>query len=441
MTSTQAPTPTGPEHVVVVGASLAGLSTARALRARGFAGRLTVVGDELHRPYDRPPLSKEFLGHLHAQVELSLEAEDENLDAMWRLGERAVGLTPLPGGGARVELSGGDTVEGDGVVLATGASARCTLPGVGLPGVHVLRTLDDAVALRAALHARSDDGGRVVVVGGGFIASEVAATASGLGCRVALVVPDALPLSAALGPLAASVTRLHAEHGVEVVGRARVVGVRPADAADAAGVADAAEGLVVELSTGERVPAATVVLGVGADPTTGWLRGSGVTLDPAAKGAVRCDGTGATDVPGVYAVGDCAVWFHPGLGHHHPVEHWTSAKERGAVVAAALTGADRLPPSRPPYAWSDLYGRRLQLAGYTFLADDLETGGELQDGATLDDASFTAVFRRGGETVAVVSLDQPRVFAGIRRRLADPAPAAAPAVVTDASDAPVATPA
>lgn len=431
MTSAPTSAAVGPEHVVVVGASLAGLSAARALRARGFTGRLTVVGDELHRPYDRPPLSKEFLGRLHAEVELSLEAQDENLDATWRLGERAVGLTPLPGGGARVELSGGDAVEGDGVVLATGASARCTLPGVGLPGVHVLRTLDDAVALRSGLHARADDGGRVVVVGGGFIASEVAATARELGCRVALVVPDALPLSAALGPLAAPVARLHEEHGVEIVGRARVVGVRPAaegsHGAEGAEPSDGVDGLVVELSTGERVSAGTVVLGVGADPTTAWLRDSGITLDPAAKGAVRCDGTGATDLPGVYAVGDCAVWFHPGLGHHHPVEHWTSAKERGAIVAAALTGSDRLPVSRPPYAWSDLYGRRLQLAGYTFLADDLESGGELQDGATLDDDSFTAVFRRDGETVAVVSLDQPRVFAGIRRRLADPAPVATPA--------------
>ena len=141
-----------PRRVAVVGASLAGLSTARALRAQGYTGEVVVVGNEIHRPYDRPPLSKDFLGANHAQVELSLEGEAEDLDATWHLGVHATGLRPNPAGGATVLLSDDATVEADAVVVATGATARCDLPGVGLPGVHLLRTIDDAVALRADLH-------------------------------------------------------------------------------------------------------------------------------------------------------------------------------------------------------------------------------------------------------------------------------------------------
>ena len=254
-----------PRHVVVLGASLAGLSTARALRSQGFDGTLTVVGDERHRPYDRPPLSKGFLGSLDDTVELGLEGETENLDATWRLGERAQSLRALPGGGARVELSGGDAVEGDGIVIATGASARCTLPGVGLTGVHVLRTLDDAVGLRADVHEAVADGRQVVVVGGGFIATEVAATARELGCDVTLLVPDDVPLRAMLGPFAEPIASLHREHGVTIRARARVQEVRRSSDS----------GLEVVLSNGDRVPAGTVVLGVGATPATGWLVGSG----------------------------------------------------------------------------------------------------------------------------------------------------------------------
>ncbi len=400
----------GPQHVVVIGASLAGLSTARALRSQGFAGTMTVVGDELHRPYDRPPLSKEFLGSLDAKVELGLEGVAENLDATWRLGERAQNLSALPGGGARVVLSGGDAIEGDGIVIATGASARCTLPGVGLPGVHVLRTLDDAMALRADLHEAVADGRPVVVVGGGFIATEVAATARELGCCVTLLVPDDMPLRSVLGPFAEPIASLHREHGVTIRTHARVQEVRRAGAS----------GLEVLMSNGDQELAGTVVLGVGAKPATAWLTGSGVTLDSAAKGAIRCDETGATDLPAVFAVGDCAVWFHPGLGYHYPIEHWTSAKERGAVVAARLLGAERLPISRPPYVWSDLYGKKLQLAGYRSLADHPDAVAQALEGGSLQDCSFTAVYRRAGEPVAVLALDQPRIFAGIRRRLVTP---------------------
>ena len=403
-----------PQSVLVVGGSLAGLSTARSLRSQGYSGSLTIVGDEIHRPYDRPPLSKEFLGALDREVELSLEAEGEDLDATWRLGERAVGLRPLPGGGAEVELRHGESIGGDRVVIATGATARCSLPGVGLPGVHLLRTLDDAMALRADLHEAVRSGRPVVVVGGGFIGSEVAATARELGCRVTLVVPDDVPLRAALGPFADAITDLHSSHGVTIESHARVEGVQAG-----------AGGLEVVLASGQRLPAATVVLGIGAAPAVGWLADSGLDLGPGGAEAIRCDEHGATNLDGVFAVGDCAAWHSPGLGYHYQIEHWTSAKERGAVVAARLLRAERIPICRAPYVWSDLYGRKLQLAGYRDLADHPDTIDRTLEFGSIAEGSFTAVYRRGAESVAVLALDQPRQFAAIRRRLVTPVPAAA----------------
>ena len=400
-----------PHSVLVVGASLAGLSTARALRSQGYTGALTIIGDEVHRPYDRPPLSKEFLGSLDGQVDLSLEAEGEELDATWRLGERAVGLRPLPDGGAEVELRDGDTIRGDRVVIATGAAARCTVPGVGLPGVHLLRTLDDALALRADLHEAVRSGRPVVVVGGGFIGSEVAATARELGCQVTLVVPDDVPLRAALGPYADAVTDLHTRHGVSIRSHARVSGVRTGPA-----------GLEVTLTDGAQLPAATVVLGIGAAPAVGWLAGSGLDLGAGGAGAIRCDEYGATSLDGVFAVGDCAAWHSPGHGYHHQIEHWTSAKERGAVVAARLLEAERIPTCRAPYVWSDLYGKKLQLAGYRDLADHPDSIEATLEAGSLAEGSFTAVYRRGAEPVAVLALDQARSFAAIRRRLVNPVP-------------------
>lgn len=404
-----------PRRIAVVGASLAGLSAARALRAQGYSGELVVIGNEVHRPYDRPPLSKEFLGADHHLVELALEAETEDLDVTWHLGVHATGLRPRPEGGATVLLTDREAVDADAVIVATGAAARCDLPGVGLPGVHLLRTLDDAVALRADLHRAVESGETVAIVGGGFIGSEVASTARKLGCQVTVLVPDDVPLRAALGPYADAIAALHAEHGVIVRPHSRVLGVRRSDAG----------GLEVLLDGADPLPAATVVLGIGAAPAVGWLAGSGLDLHGGAGDAIRCDDSGATNLPGVFAVGDCAAWFDRPRGVHHKIEHWTSAKERGAVVAARVLGAEKLPTCRPPYVWSDLYGKRLQLAGYRDLADHPDTLEATLEVGSLADGSFAAVYRRGGEPVAVLALDQSRHFNQIRRRLVTPSPTTA----------------
>ncbi len=378
-------------RIVVVGASLAGICTARALRAQGFGGELVVIGAERHRPYDRPPLSKELLSGGAAPDELALEAEGEDLGLTWRLGTRATALSAGP----TVHLEDGERLECDGVVVATGAAARADVPGWDLPGVHVLRTLDDALRLREDLRRHGD----VVVVGGGFIGSEVAATARSMGLDVTLVVGEDAPLRRSLGVFADAVADLHTQHGVALVTGAKVLEVR-----------QEGEGLGVRLDDGRWLAGSTVVLGLGAVPAVDWLVGSGIELGD----GVLCDYAGATSMTGVVAVGDCAAWFDPDLGRHTRVEHWTAARERAAVAARTLLsgGGAAHESRRVPYVWSDLHGRRVQLAGHPELADTVTV-----EAGSPEECSFAAVYRRGGAPVAVLSIDQPRPFNAVRRQL------------------------
>lgn len=387
--------------VAVVGASLAGLSSARALRDQGYDGRLVLIGDEPHRPYDRPPLSKEFLAGRMDEADLALETEADDLDATWILGTAAVALDP---GGRAVRLGDGSTVRADAVVIATGAAAR-TLPGTGrLSGVHTLRTLDDARALRADLAGAE----RLVVAGAGFIGAEIASTARAMGLHVTLVEPGPAPLAAAIGAeMGAVVAALQAGQGVEVLCG---VGVRE--------VTGTARATGVVLTDGRRVPADVVVVGIGARPNVGWLAGSGVEI----ADGVLCDAAGATGVPGVVAVGDCAAWFDPAEGVHRRVEHWTGAVRRPAVaVRALLAGGSAGPggsgdgarPPEPPYFWSDQCGVRIQFAGRTAPGDVIT----VEEGS-LADRSFVAVYRRGDRPVAVLGIDLPRPFTRWRKRLA-----------------------
>ncbi|KUM68236.1 pyridine nucleotide-disulfide oxidoreductase [Streptomyces curacoi] len=378
----------------MVGASLAGLSAARSLRGQGYDGRLVVVGDELHRPYDRPPLSKEFLAGTLGEAELALEADDEDLGAEWLLGARAVALDHT---GGAVRLADGREVRADGFVIATGAAAR-TLPGsAGLAGVHTLRTLDDARALRDEL-AR---GGRLVVIGGGFIGAEVASTAYTLGLDVTVVEAAPTPLAGPLGEaMGALVSALHADHGVRLLCGVGVKGLSGERRVDA-----------VLLEDGRTVPADIVVVGVGARPCVEWLEGSGIALD----NGVKCGADGRTSLAGVVAVGDCANWYDPRAGCHRRVEHWTGARERpGAAVATLLAGGAVEPGvPRPPYFWSDQYGVKIQFAGHAAGADSVT----IEAGAA-DDRDVLAVYRRAGNPVAVLGMNQPRLFTRWRKQLA-----------------------
>ncbi|MBX7547889.1 FAD-dependent oxidoreductase [Streptomyces sp. NPDC004232] len=379
--------------VAVVGASLAGLSAARSLRKRGYDGRLVLVGEELHRPYDRPPLSKEFLAGALGEAELALERDDEDLQAEWVLGTRATGLDRTE---RAIRLADGREIRADGVVVATGAAAR-TLPGTeGLAGVHVLRTLDDARALRDELAL----GGRLVVIGGGFVGAEVASTAYALGLDVTVVEAAPTPLAGPLGAaMGAVVSALHADHGVRLLCGAGVKGLGGERRVDA-----------VLLEDGRSVPADTVVVGVGARPCVDWLDGSGVALD----NGVKCGADGRTTLAGVVAVGDCANWYDPHTGAHRRVEHWTGALERpDTAVATLLAGGAREPGvPRPAYFWSDQYGVRIQFVGHAAGADEVT----VEEGST-GDRSFLAVYRRAGRPVAVLGMNQPRLFTRWRKQL------------------------
>ncbi|MER5755810.1 FAD-dependent oxidoreductase [Streptomyces sp. NPDC002088] len=379
--------------VTVVGASLSGLYAARELRAQGFDGRLVIVGDEPHLPYDRPPLSKDFLTGRASEDQLALTDSEEiaALDAEWVLGIRARGLDAR---GRTVLLDDGRTVSTDGVVIATGASAR-RLPGDGLAGVHTLRTLDDARALREEL-ARGPR--QVVVIGGGFIGAETASSCAALGHSVTVVEAAPIPLVPQLGAeMAAVCAALHRRGGVELVTGTGVAGLRGTVAVTG-----------VELADGRTLSADVVIVGIGAAPNTGWLAGS--TL--AVNNGVLCDDGCVTALSQVVAVGDVAR-----IGGTR-VEHWTSATEQPrTAVANLLVGRTVETVQSVPYFWSDQYGARIQFAGRRQDGDSVRIAeGALTDGSPADDG-FLALYERDGRTTAVLSVDRPRPFMRARREL------------------------
>ncbi|MFD8422497.1 NAD(P)/FAD-dependent oxidoreductase [Streptomyces sp. NPDC059466] len=415
--------------VTVVGASLSGLYAARELRAQGFDGRLVIVGDETHAPYDRPPLSKDFLTGRADETRLALTDAEETagLDAEWLLGVRARALDAR---GRTVLLNDGRTVPTDGVVIATGASAR-RLPGDGLTGVHTLRTLDDARALREELvHGAR----RVVVIGGGFIGAETASSCAGLGHDVTVVEAAPLPLVLPLGPeMAAVCAALHRRGGVELVTGVGVAALRgsgttPSRGRAATGSGRAQDGPAgpavtgVELSDGRILPADVVIVGIGATPNTAWLAGSTLALGD----GVLCNDGCVTGLPQVVAVGDVAR-----VGGTR-AEHWTSATEQPRVAVGNLLAGRTVGTVRSlPYFWSDQYGARIQFAGLRQKADTVRIAeGTVEDGAPGEDG-LLALYERDGRTTAVLSVDRPRPFMRARRQLAHEQGPVEPAAVTN----------
>jgi NADPH-dependent 2,4-dienoyl-CoA reductase/sulfur reductase-like enzyme len=393
--------------VAVVGASLAGLSTVRALRAEGYDGSITVIGAERHEPYDRPPLSKEFLkGSLEIDaLALGSSEEYQDLDTRWLLGRTVVRLDPRF---RSLGLDDGQELRTDAVVIATGATPR-TLPGsTGPRGIHTLRTLDDAVALRADL---IEGRPRVVVIGAGFIGAEVASSAHALGLDVTVVEALEVPLERALGREMGRVcAALHTDHGVRLLCGVGVSGFTGTDRVTG-----------VRLTDGRLLPADVVLVGVGVAPNTGWLADSGVAVDD----GVLCDAGCATSVPNVVAVGDVASVPHAFTSRRSRIEHWTHATEQPlTAVRTLLSGASAPPSAVPPYFWSDQYTARIQLAGHVG-PDDRP---QVVEG-DLDSRSFVAVYKRDGHEVAVLAVNQPKLFTRLRRGLV-PFPATAATAAT-----------
>lgn len=388
------------QTIAVVGASLAGLTATRSLRDQGFEGRIVVVGDEPHAPYDRPPLSKDFLAGTVSEEDLTLATpEDDELGAEWRLGNPA---TALDTGDRAVVLDNGERIVADGVVLATGARAK-TLPWSLPKGVHTLRTLDDARALRDELVV----GARLVVIGAGFIGSEIASTAVGLGVEVDVVEAAPVPLLKALG----------AEMGEICAGLHATKGVRLHTGATLAELVGGEQVTAVRLSDGRELPADVVVVGIGAEPCVEWLRGSGVDLDD----GVVTDAQGLTNVPGVVAVGDCANSHRNFLGAPRRMEHWTNALQQPVVAVSALLGGSYVPPAHHevPYFWSDQYGHKIQFAGRRTEGSTAE----VVEGS-LDSLDFLVLYRdQDGNPEGVLGVDRARSFGRWRRQLAGCLPA------------------
>ncbi|ORB71660.1 NAD(P)/FAD-dependent oxidoreductase [Mycobacterium scrofulaceum] len=379
-------------QVVVVGAGVAGMGAAETLRRDGFDGALTIVGAERHAPYHRPPLSKKLLsGQVHrAGIDM---APQFDMDARVLRGATAVGLD-LSARTVRVRDEGQTlSLDFDGVVIASGAEPR-QWPGRAPEGVFLLRTVEDCLKIRERLGSRP----RVVVVGGGFIGSEVAATCRLLGLDVVLVEKASGPLVQALGAeLAPCWAKLHREHGVDLrvgVGVDGFVGNGHVEA--------------VRLTDGSQVPADVVIVGLGVTPATGWLEGSGLRLDD----GVVCDAKGVAegnDGDGiVVAAGDVARWWHPLYERHLRTEHWDDAGRQGAAAARTLLAE----PERAevfdevPYFWSDHYDVKLQMLGVPTDYDAVEVvEGDQNSG------EFVAAYGRGGRTIAVLGTMPGRVHA------------------------------
>lgn len=388
-------------RIVVVGASLAGVRAAEALRERGFTGELTLVGAEPHLPYNRPPLSKQLLAG-GIDVESAALRVADDLDARWLLGWTAVDLDLRD---RIIELADGSGLAFDGLVVATGARPR-PWPG-GMPrleGVHLLRGLDDALRLRIALAQRP----RVLVVGAGFIGAEVASTARALGLDVTLVELDRAPSAGALGPeVGAFLAELHRDHGVDLRLRTSVDEFRGAGRLEA-----------VTLTDGSLVPADVAIVALGAIPSTEWLAGSGVMLDRGLVCDAHCVAAG-----GVVAAGDVARWPHPLFdGALVAVGHWSNAVEQAAVAAANLLAApsDREPYAAVPSFWSDQHGHSLRSVGLPALADEAH----VVEGA-LAERRFVVAYGRRGRLVGALAVDLGRRLRHHRALIAGRAPLSA----------------
>lgn len=386
----------GTQGIVIVGGGLAAARTAEQLRRADYSGPITILSDEEHLPYDRPPLSKEVLrSEDHGLADVTLKPQEfyDDNDITLRLGAAAAGVDTAA---RTVSLADGGTVGYDELVLATGLVPRRIPDMPDLDGICVLRSFDESLALRrAAASAR-----RAVVIGAGFIGCEVAASLRGLDVQVVLVEPQPAPLASVLGEqIGALVARLHSDEGVDVrtgVGVSRIRGHGHVES--------------VVLSDGAEIDTDLVVVGIGSRPATDWLDGSGIDVD----NGVLCDPAGRTSAPHVWALGDVASWRDQS-GHQVRVEHWSNVAEQARVVVPALLGQDAPATVVVPYFWSDQYDVKIQCLGEPAATDVVHL---VED----DGRKFLAYYDRDGVIAGVVGAGLPGKVMKVRAKIAAGAP-------------------
>jgi 3-phenylpropionate/trans-cinnamate dioxygenase ferredoxin reductase subunit len=375
--------------IVIVGGGLAAARTAEQLRRSEYTGPVTIVSDEGHLPYDRPPLSKEVLRKEVDDVVLKPREFYDEKDITLRLGAAA---TSLDTAAQTLTLDDGTVLGYDELVIATGLVPRRIPAFPELEGIRVLRSYDESVALRE--HA--SEAQHAVVVGAGFIGCEVAASLRSLGVDVVLVEPQPTPLASVLGEqIGELVARLHRDEGVDVRTGISVAEVR----------GDARVETVV-LTDGTELATDLVVVGIGSRPATEWLAGSGVEVD----NGVICDEAGRTSAPNVWALGDVASW-RDATGHQARVEHWSNVADQARVVVPALLGQEVPSVTVVPYFWSDQYDVKIQCLGEPEATDTVHL---VED----DGRKFLAYYERDGVVVGVVGGGMPGKVMKARGKIA-----------------------
>jgi len=390
----------GTNGIVIIGGGLAAGRTAEQVRKSQFTGPVTIVSDEAHLPYDRPPLSKDVLQDSAKGIaDVVLKPADfyADSDITLRLGSAAQSLDTAA---RSVALADGTVLGYDELVIATGLVPKRIPSLPDLAGIRVLRSLDDALALRH--HATSAR--RAVIIGAGFIGCEVAASLRKLGVDVVLVEPQPAPLASVLGEQVGQlVARLHRAEGVDLRTGVGVAGVR----------GDAGAVTAVELSDGTVVDADLVVIGIGSRPATDWLAGSGVDLADKDNG-VLCDEVGATSAAHVWALGDVAAW-RDATGHQVRVEHWSNVAEQARVLVPAMLGVEIPALTVVPYFWSDQYDVKIQCLGEPEPGDVVHLVSD-------DGRKFLAYYERDGVLVGVVGGGMPGKVMKARAKIAAGAP-------------------
>ncbi len=400
------------ETVVIVGAGLAGAKAAEALRKDGYDGRVRLFGSEPHRPYIRPPLSKDYLRGDEEVDHVFVHAEAWYAEQRVDL-EVSTTVTAIDASAHEIVLDGDRRVGFDRLVIATGSEPRrLDVPGADLDGVRSLRTLEDSDGLRAAAQAAS----HVVVIGAGWIGAEVAASIRQLGRDVTLIADTSVPLEQVLGTeVGAIFGDVHAQHGVRIVANQRVVAIH----------GNGGRAAAVQTADGTRIEADLVVAGIGVVPRTQLAEAAGLDVDD----GILVDERLETSVAGIFAAGDVANALHPVLGSRVRSEHWDNARRQGRIAARNALGHGE-PYARVPYFYSDQFDLSMEYAGFPEAFDRVVFRGEPASG------KFLAFWLSDGRVVAGMNVNTHKVNDGISalvaaRRPVDVGQLADPAVPLD----------